>query len=265
MNIIKRELKANRKALIIWSLSMVFLIYVGMMKYAGMLEAGDGINELMDSMPEVFKVMFGLGKFDLTQVGGYYGVFFMYFVLLGSVHASMLGATILSKEERDKTADFLLVKPVERTTIITSKLIASLINIVVLNLVTLVTSIVVVGTYNKGESINGEIVKLMMALFGMQIIYFCIGLFVSSLVRNTKKATGITSGILLFGYILSVGINLYKDIENLKYITPFKYYEAKNIMYGGKVDGVYLFLTAVIVIGGIAMTYINYQKRDIHV
>ena len=44
---------------------------------------------------------------------------------MATVHAAMLGADIISKEERDKTAEFLFVKPISRNKIIISKLLGS--------------------------------------------------------------------------------------------------------------------------------------------
>ena len=70
MNMIFRELKSIRRSLIIWCGSMIFLIYVGMIKYAGFKNAGESIDDLMAGLPEGMKAVFGLGKLDLTQASG---------------------------------------------------------------------------------------------------------------------------------------------------------------------------------------------------
>jgi len=157
MNIVLRELRANLKSLIIWSVSMVFLIAVGMVKYSGIAAVGQSANELFNQMPAAMKSILGMNYLDLTSISGYYGMFFLYFLLLGGTHAVMLGATIISKEERDKTADFIFVKPIARSRVITAKLIAVLINLVIFNLVTLLASVFFVAMYNKGEPINDQI------------------------------------------------------------------------------------------------------------
>ncbi len=265
MNIVLRELRANMKALIIWCVMQVFLIYVGMLKYAGMAEAGNSVNDLLAGLPEIFKTMFGLSTFDLTHVGGYYGVFFLYFILLGSIHAVMLGAVIISKEERDKTADFLLTKPVSRVRIITSKLVAALINIVAFNLTTLIASIIIVDMYNQGQSITGDIIKLMIALFIIQLIFLSVGVGTAVMTRNTKKATSVSTAVLLITFILSMAIDMYSKIENLKYLTPFKYFEARQLMFGGQFEAVFIVLSALIVIVLVTVTYIFYKKRDMQV
>lgn len=50
-----------------------------------------------------------------------------------------------------------------------------------------------------------------------------------------------------------------------KYFTPFKYYEAKNIMYGGGLDTGFVVLSVVLIAGLSFITFSFYKKRDLHV
>ncbi|MBN2795952.1 MAG: ABC transporter permease subunit [Clostridia bacterium] len=264
MNIIFRELKSIRKSLIIWSVSMMFLIYVGMVKYAGVREAGDSMEEMMSTLPKGMKAVFGIGSLDLTQVSGYYIVFFLYFALLGGVHAIMQGSVVLSKEERDKTADFLMVKPIKRHQVVTSKILASLFAVVVVNLVTWVSSVIIVAQYNEGSSINGLIRDLMIALLILQVIFFSVGLLIGAIAPSTKKATGLSTGILLGTFLMSVVVDLYSKLDFLEYFTPFKYFDGKAIYKSG-FDLFHLILSVVIIFLSLYFTYRIYQKKDLHV
>ncbi|MDF2521784.1 MAG: transporter [Clostridia bacterium] len=265
MNIVLRELRANLKSIIIWSLCMIFLIYVGMVKYSGFAAAGEGVNELMAQMPEVLKNMLGMNEMDLTSVSGFYAIFYLYFMLIAGVHAVMLGAVIISKEERDKTADFLFVKPILRSRAVTAKLAAAFINIVVLNLVTLVSSIIFVGMFNEGEPINDQIVRLMLALFILQIIFLTLGASIAAIARNTKKAASVATTVLLTAFILSIAIDLNDKIDYLTFLTPFKYFNAGKVMREGSYEPVYLLLSAAIAAACTAVTYVVYKRRDLHV
>ncbi len=265
MNIIIRELRGNLKSLIIWCIGGASLVYIGLMKYEAFAASNSSMSELSNSIPESIRIIFAFDKLDLTEVSGYYGLMFLYFVLMGTIHAVMLGATIISKEERDQTADFLFVKPITRGKIITSKLIAGVINIIIFNITILVSSIILVSKYTSEESLNGEILKLMLALFILQLIFFSIGAGISSLTHSTKRATSISTAVLLGAYILSIFIDLYDKIEFLKYITPFKYYESKNIMFDGNFDIVYLTISAAIIVVATIITYRGYQYHDLHV
>ncbi|MBM7613829.1 ABC transporter permease subunit [Alkaliphilus hydrothermalis] len=267
MNVFLREMKAHRKSLIFWSIGIVFMIAGGMGKYVGMSMAGSEqtMNDLMNSMPRAMKAIFGVGTLDLSKVSGFYGVLFLYLVLMGAIHACMMGANIISKEERDKTSEFLLVKPISRKTIISSKLMATLANIIIFNLVTLASSFIFVNQYGKGEKMTEDIVILMMGLFLLQLIFMSIGTAIAAISKKPTKAIGLSTGILMISFLLSIAIDMNSKIEPLKYFTPFKYFEAKNLMYGGGLEPVFVILSVGIITVLSIATYYFYQQRDMNV
>lgn len=265
MNIFIREMKANRKSLLVWSIGIFLLIASSMGKYAALSTSGQSINDLLEQMPKSLKAIMGLGTFDLSTITGYYGVLFIYLVVMANIHAAMLGANIISKEERDKTTEFLFVKPISRSSIITSKLAASLINILILNFVTYVSSIVMVQKYSNGEAIFEDITILMIGMLILQLIFLFMGTAIGAISKNPKASTSLTTGILLSTFILSVAIDINSRIENLKYLTPFKYFDDKNLLLDGGFDTVSIALSAVIIPVLFSMTYVFYSKRDLNV
>ena len=52
----------------------------------------------------------GFSDVDVSKISGYYSILFVYILLMATIHAAMLGADIIAKEERDKTSEFLFVK-----------------------------------------------------------------------------------------------------------------------------------------------------------
>lgn len=265
MNVFKREMKANRKALIIWSIFVFLMIASSMLKYAGFEASGQSINDLMDQMPQSLKAMMGMGTFDLTTATGYYGVLFIYLAMMATVHAVMLGANIIAKEERDKTVEFLFAKPISRNRIITSKLLASLVNLLIFNLVTLVSSILMVQKYSKGEAVIGDIARLMLGMLILQLIFLFIGTAIAAIIKHPKSAPSLATGILLLTFMLSIAIDLNSRIESLKYLTPFKYFDAKNLMNVQGFELVNGVLSFVIIVVLIWATYDFYTRRDLKV
>ncbi|CAM4442884.1 ABC-type transport system involved in multi-copper enzyme maturation permease subunit [Paenibacillus endophyticus] len=155
MNVFWIEMKAYSKSLIFWSIGILFLIASSMGKYAGLSSSGQSMSDLMAGMPTSLQALMGIGTLDLSKASGYYGVLFVYLVLMGTIHATMIGANIIAKEERDKTAEFLFVRPVSRNKVILSKLLAALANLAMLNIVSLAASLTLVAKYSKGESVSG--------------------------------------------------------------------------------------------------------------
>ena len=265
MNVFIVEMKAHRKGLIIWAFGIIFMVAAGMGKYVALTSTGQSMNDIFAQMPKSMLAIFGIGNFNLSKASGYFGMLFLYLLLMATIHAAMLGADIISKEERDKTAEFLLSKPISRNKIITSKLLAALTNIIIFNIITLVSSIIVVGKYSKGEAVSSDIVILMCGMFILQLMFMLIGTAIAAVSKNPKTATSISTGVLLITYILSMAIDLNGKIDNLKYLTPFKYYEAKNLMFGGGFQWSFVILSIIIISSMLCITYVFYDKRDLSI
>jgi ABC-2 type transport system permease protein len=265
MNIFFRELKAYRKGLFFWSIGMIFLIASGMAKFAAFQSSGQSFNTVMEQLPKSFQTIFGLTGFDLSKVSGQYGVLFFYIALMATVHAVLLGTDIVSKEERDRTSEFLFVKPISRTAIMTAKLAAGLTSLIIFNLVTLVSSIYIVDYFNKGGSVTNDILVLMSGLLFLQLIFFSIGTAIAAVSKKPKATPSIATAVLLATFILSFFVNLDTNLNNLKYLTPFKYFDAKTLIANGKLDPVYVAISLAIVIATIITTYATYAARDLSV
>lgn len=265
MNIFWREMKAQRKSLIIWCVGMVFLLLAGMSKYATLSVPGESqtLNELMADMPKSLQAIFGVGSLDLSTVSGYYGVLFLYIAVMATIHAGMLGATIIAKEERDKTAEFLLVKPITRSKMLTSKLAAALVGVVILNGMTSIGSLMAVQSYSNGEDVNQDIVLLMGGLLMLQLLFMLLGSAVASLLKLPKRAAGLTSGLLLLTFFISVVMDISGNLDALKFLTPFKYFDAKSVLEAGSLSMGYMLLSLALMVLALVGTYVGYNKRDL--
>ncbi|WP_102399366.1 ABC transporter permease subunit [Haloimpatiens massiliensis] len=263
MNLYIREMKAHRRALIIWCIAMIFMVGSGMAKYSGLSSTGQSMSTIITKMPKVLQSIMGAGLFDLSKARGFYGVLFLYLVIMSTIHAAILGSNIISKEERDKTSEFLFVKPMSRNKIVTCKILAAFSNILILNIVTLISSLIIVGQYAKGESVAKDIGVLMIGMFILQLMFMFLGTGIAAISNKAKNATQITTGILMFAYILSMAIDMDKSLEKLKYLTPYKYYDAKNLMQGKGFEAIYLILSFIIILTLFVSTYVFYEKRDL--
>ncbi|MDR3645116.1 MAG: ABC transporter permease subunit [Clostridia bacterium] len=268
MNILLRELKAHRKALIIWSVCMFLFVLSGMAKYSAYSSGAatdSSLTGLLNSMPVSVKALLGFGSLDVSTMAGYFAMLFIYMELTVAIHAALLGAGIIAKEEGEKTTEYLMVKPVSRAHIITSKLIAALINVVVLNLVTLVSSLTVIPVYNKGKSISGEIVVMLISMFFVQLIFLSLGALLAACMRNPKGSGSIATGILLIGYFAARVTDMTDKLNILNVISPFKYFDLGKIVAGNGLSIGIVLLSLVLVGAFTALTYLLYQRRDLKI
>ena len=265
MNIIFREIRAHYKGLIGWSAGMLFLVIAGMAKFSAIASGGQQAIQLFKTFPKPVLVIAGINGLDVGTAIGYFGVLYLYILLMATIHAAMIGAEIISKEERDRTSEFLYPKPISRSKIVTEKLIAAIINIIILNLITTVSSILAVSFYAKNFSNNNMILTLMIGLFIMQILFFALGSVLAGVFKNPKLPTVVATAILLVTYIIWVIVDLNSKLDFLKYVTPFKYFDASVIINDGHLDPLYIALSSVIIVIFITTTYIFFNRRDLKV
>lgn len=265
MNVFLREMKANMKSLVFWSFGMLFMILGGMGKFVTYANSGQSITEIIAQIPSTLRAVLGFGDFDLTKASGFYGMLYLYLLLMTTIHAAMLGSNIIAKEERDKMTEFLMVKPMSRSRILTAKLAAGLANIAILNLVTMGLSISIVAQYSKGEAITGAILILIAAMFVLQVVFLFLGTGISAISRDPKISASIATTILLGAYLISIAVDMSSSLSALRYLTPFKYFEAAPLMATGGFDTISVVLSLGIILVAGFSTYFFYNRRDLSV
>lgn len=265
MNIFLRELKANRKALIIWSICMALLVLSGMGKYTAYASNGSAGNDVFDQLPNTMKVLLGFSGFEVSKISGFYAFLFPYIEITVAIHAALIGSGIIAKEERDKTTEFLIAKPTSRITIITSKLLAALINVIIINIVSMVSSFLIVSSFDTGENITGEIIVLHIIMFLVQLIFLTLGSFLSASLRKSKSAGSITANIVLIGYVISKITDLVDYLDVLNIFSPFTYFSLEKAVNANEISIPITLVSLVLVVVFTAFTYFFYQRRDMNV
>ncbi len=264
MNIFIRELKANLKSLVIWSVIITLLIMMAVAKFSAF--AGDPeMLKMLDSMPPAMLDALSMRAFNLTTLSGFYGIMFIYFGLMGAIAAAMWGSDIISKEERDKTVEFSLVLPVSRSRVITAKALAALVNCIAFVLITWVVSLVAVRSYNPDQAFYDFLALEMQAMFVIELIFLAIGLLLGCAMKQYKLSGSTAVAIILATYFMSIISGMQEKLDFLKYFTPFKYFDAGELFRSGKMDGTYLLLSAAIIVVCVAAAYWIYNKRDLYI
>lgn len=261
MTIVKHELKRGKISLIIWTGAISFMLAVCVFLYPEMKSQMGEINEMFSSMGS-FSSAFGMDQLSFGTLTGYYAIECGNVLGLGGAFfAALCAVGILSKEEKGRTAEFLLTHPVSRVCVITEKLIAVIIQIAALNLI--VYAISVCSMAAVGEDISWKEMNLLhLAYFILQIEIAGICFGISAFLR--KGSIGIGLGFAAMLYFLNIIANITESAEFLKYITPFGYCEGSAIVNDGSLDGIKILIGAAICVAGIAAAYLKYTRKDIN-
>ncbi len=261
MTLVKHELKQGKTSLLIWTAAIGFLLAICIFLFPEMKGQMDSVSDMFSSMGS-FTEAFGMDRLNFGTLIGFYAVECGNILGLGGAfYAALCAAGILSKEEKDKTAEFLLTHPVSRKRIMTEKLIAVLVQITVMNI--MIYAISVGSIAAVGEAIPLKEISLLhfaYYLLQLELAGICFG--ISSFLR--KGSAGVGLGIAAMMYFLNLIANIADVAEFLKYITPFGYCEGADIVANSRLDGVMVAVGAVIGLGGIMAAYLKYTKKDIH-
>ena len=260
MSLLKHELRQGRVSLIVWTAAIGFLMATCIFLFPEMKGEMDGVSEMFASMGS-FSEAFGMDRLNFGTLLGFYAVECGNILGLGGAFfASLIAVTVLAKEEKEGTAEFLLTHPVSRRRVVTEKLCSVLIQIVVLNAVILALSLGSIAAI--GEVIPWkELLLLHLAYFLLQVELAGICFGISAFLR--RGSLGIGLGIAAMMYFLNLVANNSDSAQFLKYITPFGYAEGSDIVTNAGLDVTLVLLGMLYAIVGIAIAYVQYCKKDI--
>lgn len=261
MTLVKHELWRERWTLAVWTVGIGTLMAICVFLYPEMKDEMDGVTEMFASMG-AFTAAFGMDRLNFGTFIGFYAVECGNILGLGGAFfACLIAIGALAKEEKDRTAEFLLTHPISRSRVVTEKLIGILLQVTVLNIAVL--GLAVFSGLTIGEELPlRELSLLHLAYYLLQIELagICFGL--SALLRRGGLGPGI--GIAAVMYFLNLVANISDGADFLKYITPFGYAEGADIVANGSLDPVRVALGLLLAALGITAAYRIYGKKDIY-
>jgi ABC-2 type transport system permease protein len=264
MNIFLRELKANFRSLVIWSVIIVVFTIIGAAKFSAYADNPEML-QILDNFPKVMLDAMELNAFNLTTVTGFYGIMFVYFGLMGAIAAGLWGSDIIAKEERDKTVEFSLVLPVSRSRVITAKALAALVNCLALVLVTWVISLVAARSYAPDPGFYSFLRLEMVAMFLIELIFLAVGLLLGAGLKQYRLSGTIVVAVILVTYFFSIITVMEAKLDFLKYLTPFKYFDPAQFLTSHQLDGRFVAITAGIIVVCMVAAYLSYNRRDLYI
>ena len=261
MTIVKHELRQGRTAFLLWTGAIGFLLAVCIFLFPEMKGEMDSVSSLFSSMG-AFTAAFGMDRLNFGSLVGYYAIECGNVLGLGGAfYASRCAVGILSKEEKDRTAEFLLTHPVSRGRVVSEKLLSVLIRIAALNGVVWLLSVGSIAAI--GEAVPWKELNLLhLAYFLLQVELAGICFSISAFVR--RGSLGIGLGIAAIMYFLNLIANITDTASFLRYITPFGYCNGADIVTKGRMDAAMVIIGLAIGAAGIIAAYLKYTKKDIH-
>ena len=260
MTVFLHELRINRLALAVWCAVISFMLGICVLIYP---EMAPQMTEMTDMFAEMgaFSSAFGMDQINFGEFTGYFVVECGNTLGLGgAIFAATIGVAALSKEERDKTAEFLLSHPITRRRVISEKLLAVFVEILLLNASVIAVTLLAMAIIGELAA-PGTIMLMFLAYLLMQLEIAAVTFGVSAFVD--RGALGIGIGVAFFSYFLNILSNITEEARVLKFITPFGYTDGSGIVADNTIAFKYLLTGIVFAIVGISLAYYKYERKDI--
>ncbi len=262
-NIYRHEFRSRLQSVVIWSLALAFLNVFYFSFFAPLADQAALMNDMMARFPPEMRAAFGLDRMDLSTVLGYFSLIFLFVQLCLAVQASNYGFGLVSVEEAELTADFLLSKPVSRTQVLTSKLLAALTCLAITGLVVWVSSYIAIELFRGERGYDATALRLVLLSVPIfQLFFLSVGLAISLLVKRVRSVTPYALGLAFGMYVLSAFSGIFGDVK-LELITPFKHLDAAAIVQTGAYDMPLVALNVLVSLVAVAASYWLYIRRDI--
>ncbi|MEG1474373.1 MAG: ABC transporter permease subunit [Longicatena sp.] len=261
MNILKYECKKSIVSSLTWAISLTFFGFICIQLYIAFSANVTFFETMLKAYsPEMLKVL-GANITIIKTLTGFYSFCFMYVVVAAAFQALYLGIHVLGKELSEKTADFLFTKPCSRKRVLTYKLGAMLLCLILVNVIYCGGTLL--SAYLTGIEFNLTLFLFMnLSMFLTQILFLSLGFLLACSMHKIKSPLSISAGIIAFFFLLQMIVNLEPE-GILSYFSFLNYLSADAIITNNGFDYMKLGLLCCISIGCIIAGYYIFEHRDI--
>jgi beta-exotoxin I transport system permease protein len=262
VNVFLRELRAYRKSTIIWAASLCVIVAVFMGLYPAFSSNVKDLYKVLENFPQAIRALVNISSETFFSVLGFYGYLLGFAVLAASIQAMNLGVGVISKENAGKTADFLLSKPVRRTRVVTAKLAAALTAVLFTNVAFVAASyLAVIASSSKSFSVP-TLLLMASTMLLVQLIFLALGALFSVTIPKIKSVVAVSLPTVFAFYIIGAIGDVLQNVE-VRWVSPFRYYDPAYIITNQSLETKYLLVEAVFVVVALVATYVIFVRKDI--
>lgn len=263
-----RMIRDKYKALIIYCVASLGFLEMYIALFPTVKEQAATFEQIMKTMPpELFKVMnMDASTFSFNTMESYLSTEYMSFLwpILAIILAISLASYIAIREIDKGTIEILCSLPVSRTKIFFSRYLTGAKLLAIFSLVSLVGAVPFAILHSADYVFMNYITAAIGAFLFVWAVY-SLAVLVSVISSDKGKSTMITSGILLFMYVLNIIANLNENLVNIKYFSFFYYFNGPELLNKNSfVEYAIVFFCGFAIVASIAAA-VRFSKRDLSV
>lgn len=257
----QRELSASRTSFLAWAVPLSAL--VALVASIQPQAAGDHgvLAAKLALMPDAVKQAFNLAGADLSRPAGYLAANFITVTLGATVFAGLLGASVMAREDTQRTFEALLTLPLARWQVLLGKSLAIVVLLTAFNAL-----VAAAGMLSLARVVPGEVeAPLLAAMFGgaalLSVTFAAAGLAVGTFLTKARAAPGLSLGLVLGTWMFGVAAKVSPATQEAARWSPFAVVDPQTIVREGGLGVQALWLPAVAV-GLLTAAILWYERRD---
>jgi len=263
-----RILKDKRNALIAYCLGAMVTVEMYIALFPTIRDQAQQLNKLLEAYPKGLMEAFGfsgtealfstLESYMSTEYFSFFWPILIITMMIGFANAMIVG------EVENGTIELTLSQPLSRLKLFFSRYLAGVVYLLAFNFFSIFIMIPFAKLHDIGYQLDH-----FYTIFGISFLFglvvFSIALVCSAIFNEKGRAIAVSSAILLGMYILNIISTLKDNLEKLKYVTIFHYFNPGNVFGKNEIVeySVPVFLGAILILTTIAI--IVFSKKDIAV
>lgn len=256
------ELRRHRMATIWWGIGVAALIGLTVLSYGSVRDQADTLNKAFGSLSGSIGSF--VGSSDMFSPVGYLNsqLFFITLPILFIILSVTMASGFLGKEETSHTLELLLARPISRTKLLVSKLIARSLIVLLVGTAAAIVTIICSGAAGIGISVH----NLLLATYGC--IFFAGGfgmiafMMLAASIHSRHVALAAAVTFALGSYLLSSLAGLVDWLKVPAKLLPYHYYTPDQLLAGHVSTGFGLYTLGIYVVA-ITVSIVGFRRRDI--
>lgn len=209
-----------------------------------------------------FFVAMGINMKYLVTPIGVYCFLTSFFMLAGAINGFFLGLNVFIKEYMQKSADFLMTKPYNRSKIYFSKLAASACGALLIGGAYAAGSLAAV-MINVKNGFDFRVFALIAISFTLvQFLFLSLGALVGTVYPKIRTPFTVSTGIAFMTYVIGA-FSRKVNSTFTKFLSPYIYFDGFGIMETGHYDAKYMIAFAVLLIVFTTVSYNVFINKDV--
>lgn len=263
MNIFRHEIRQYLKSTITWIVSLGFILVTFLGVFTSIAEGSESFLKLFEGLPVEVLDAFSIDLINLLSLNGYYGYIMVYVILGLSIMGMNLGLNLFAREYTDKTADFLLTKPVTRLKVVFAKLMAGIALLLFTNVVVTGIAYLMAGIV-KTEEVDLRVFLLISSTALLtQLIFYALGILVAVVSKRIRSVVTISVSTVMAFFIAAMVSNVIRE-DKLRPFIPFLYFDNAYIIRNRSMETFYVTLSLGVILVFIALSFLIFRRKDIH-